>query len=249
MLIDAHCHIDAYPQPAEELAAGEAAGLRTLAVTTSLASYVRTRLLCRQFPEVQVALGLHPHRVARGCDEWAEWKEMLASAAVIGEVGLDFQHGVEEDWAAQSRALADIAGECERRNCVLMLHSRYAESEAWDIVMTQQVRWVIWHDYRPQGPKSLLYRTIEAGHLIAVGPDLVSHPGMRTRLRAIPREQVLTETNGPWSRLGTGDRVAALHEILHRLADVWGCTPEEAEAQVERNYARLMAAVADGCHS
>jgi len=244
MLIDAHCHVDAYPQPAQVLADGAAAGIRTLAVTTSLASYVRTRLLCRHHPDVRIALGLHPRRVARGYEEWAEWQEVLGEGtAVIGEAGLDFQHGVVEDWAAQVDVLRDIAGKCGREGRALMLHSRYAEAEAWDIVSTQHVQWVVWHDYRPEGPKSLLYRTIEAGHFVAVGPDLAANMSMRNRLRAIPKEQVLTETNGPWSRLGTGDRAEALRAILARLAEVWRVTPEEAEDQGERNYEQLLAGV------
>ncbi|HOG45033.1 MAG TPA: TatD family hydrolase [Anaerolineae bacterium] len=243
MLIDIHCHIDAYPQPVQALAAGQAAGVRTVAVTTSLASYVRTRLLCRHHPDVHVALGLHPHRVAGGYDQWAEWQEVLGGASLVGEAGLDFRHGKEQNWAAQVTVLREIAAVCGRENRPLMLHSRYAEAEAWGIVVAQHVNWVIWHDYRPEGPKSLLFRTIEAGHFLAVGPDLAASAAMRTWLRAIPREQVLTETNGPWSRLGTGDRALALREIVARLAEVWRTTPEEAEAQVERNYQRLMAAV------
>jgi len=173
----------------------------------------------------------------------AEWQEVLGGAAIIGEVGLDFKCGAEEDWAAQVDVLREIAGQCAREGRALILHSRYAEAEAWDIVSAQHVQWVIWHDYRPQGPKSLLYRTIEAGHYLAVGPDLAASASMRNRLRAIPKEQVLTETNGPWSRLGTGDRAAALRAILARLAEVWRCTAGEAEAQVERNYSHLLAGI------
>ncbi len=246
MLVDIHCHIDAYPQAEQELAAGQAGGVGTVAVTTSLASYVRTRLLCRHHPNVHVALGLHPRRVAKGYDQWAEWREVLGGACIVGEAGLDFRHGKEAQWAAQCKVLREIAAACARKNCALMLHSHYAEAEAWDIVAGQHVKWVVWHDYRPEGPKSLLYRTIEAGHMLAVGPDLAASPAMRTRLRAIPREQVLTETNGPWSRLGTGDRAAALRGIVARLSEVWRTTPEEAEAQVERNYRRLLAGIDGG---
>lgn len=240
MLVDIHCHIDAYPQPALTLAAGRAAGISTLAATISLASYVRTRILCRHHPEVRVALGLHPHRAARGYEHWSEWKEVLSSASLVGEVGLDFQSGKVETWAAQARVLQEIAEECGRGDRVLVLHSRYAEAEAWDIVTTNQVRWVVWHDYRAEAPRSLLYRALEAGHFLAVGPDAMRDKGLRSRLRAIPREQILTETNGPWSCLGTGDRAAALREILRELADTWQCSPAEAEAQVEANLARIL---------
>jgi len=241
MLIDTHCHIDAYPEPALTLSAGEAAGVYTVAVTTSLVSYVRTRILCRHYPATRVALGLHPRRAGNGYDQWPEWQQALETEPLVGEVGLDFRNGKEENWAAQARLLAEIAQACARGRRLLMLHSHYAEAEAWDVVTAQQVKWVIWHDYRADGPKLLLYRAIEAGHFVAVGPDTVQSGALHSRLRAIPREQVLTETNGPWSRLGTGDRAAALRQILGRLAEIWQCTPQEAEAQVERNLARATA--------
>ncbi len=241
MLIDVHCHIDSYPQPARVLAEGAAAGICTVAVTTSLVSYVRTRILCRHYPEVQVALGLHPRRAGSGYDQWAEWKDALEAAPLVGEVGLDFRSGKEESWAVQARVLGEIAQACAGANRALMLHSSYAEAEAWDIVAAQRLKWVIWHDYRAEAPKSLLYRAIEAGHLLAVGPDMGQNGALRARLRAIPRGQVLTETNGPWSCLGSGDRAAALRGIVAGLAEAWQCTPEEAEAQVEWNYARATA--------
>jgi TatD DNase family protein len=240
MLIDTHCHVDAYPQPAEALAAAEAAGVHTIAVTTSLVSYVRTRVLCRQHPHTEVALGLHPRRIGKGYDQWAEWREMLTPVPLIGEVGLDFRSGKEENWTAQAQALAEIA-EAAGGAKALSLHSHLAEAEAWDIVSGRQVRWVIWHDLRPEAPRVLLYRAVEAGHLLAVGPDAVLSASFRSRLRAVPREQVVTETNGPWSTLGTGDRAHALRTVLQALAEAWRCTPEEAETQVERNWARVTA--------
>jgi TatD DNase family protein len=240
MLIDAHCHIDAYPQPAQVLAAGEAAGVRTVAVTTSLISYVRTRVLCRHHPDVLVALGLHPRRAGSGYEQWPEWQQALATTSLVGEVGLDFRGGKVENWAAQTRILSDIAQACADSK-VLILHSHHAEAEVWDIVTTRQVKWVIWHDYRAEAPRLLLYRAIEAGHFVAIGPDAVRHGALRSRLRAIPREQILTETNGPWNRLGMGDRAAALHEILEALAEAWHCPPEDAEAQVERNFSLITA--------
>ncbi len=240
MLIDAHCHIDAYPQPALALAAGEAARIHTIAVTTSLISYVRTSILCRHQALVWVALGLYPRRMGAGYDQWAEWRRLAEAAPLLGEVGLDFGSGDEASRAAQSRALAEVMAIAADR--VLMVHSHLAEAELLDILTAGQARRVVWHDLRPEAPRVLLYRAIEAGHWLSVGPDLAATPGFRARLRAIPREQVLTETNGPWGRLAL-DRAAALREVLAVLAETWRCTPEEAEAQVEHNLDRLTAGI------
>jgi len=246
MLFDTHCHIDAYPQPAQVLAAGETANVHTVAVTTSLVSYARTRIVCRRHAAVQIALGLHPRRAGAGYDQWSEWLGMLPTVPLIGEVGLDFRIGKEEHWAAQARVLEQIATACEGNDRLLIVHSHYAEAEVWDILSARKLRAVIWHDYRAEGPKSILYRAIAAGHYVAIGPDTIYNGSARSRLRALPREQILTETNGPWSRVGTGDRAAALREVLAVLADAWQCVPEEAEAQVEQNYTQLMAAIGQG---
>ena len=242
MLIDAHCHIDAYPQPALALETGEAAGISTVAVTTSLASYVRTRVLCRHHPQVRVALGLHPRRLDGASDQWPVWEQVLATAPLVGEAGLDFQDNTEENRKAQIRILERIAEACAKRKRALVLHSRYGEAEAWDIITAQQVQWVIWHGYRPEAPRSLLYRAIEAGHFLSIGPASLRDARLRERLRAIPREQILTETNGPWGCPEADERAAALRETVAGLADIWRCSPEEAEAQVERNFNRIIGA-------
>ena len=214
MLLDVHCHIDAYPQPAQALTAGGAAGVRTIAVTTSLVSYVRTRLLCQQHPGVQVALGLHPRRAGGGYEQWPEWKQMLDGGPVVGEVGLDFSQGSQEEWAAQVRTLAEICRLCAEGNRLVMLHASHAESEAWETVSAQHLRWVVWHSYRPEAPRLPLYRAVEAGHLVAVGPDMAQSGSLQSRLRAIPREM----PDAPPRRIG------------FRLAQDWD-EPAPAEPQ------------------
>ena len=243
MLVDAHCHIDSYPQPALTLDAGDRARVATLAVTTSLNSYVRTRILCRRYEGVQVALGLHPRRLGGAYHQWAEWKQVLQDARLVGEVGLDFQDADQERRAAQRQTLEAVAVSCAREGRALLLHSAYAEAEAWEVIFSRQVQWVVWHGYRPEAPRSLLFRAIEAGHFLSLGPEALQQGAMVGRLRSIPREQVLTETNGPMGSLGTHDRAAALQQVLAALADAWRCSPRDAEAQVERNYRRLLAGV------
>ncbi|MGQ9684378.1 MAG: TatD family hydrolase [Anaerolineae bacterium] len=246
MLIDTHCHIDAYPQPAHALALAQEAGVRTLAVSTSLISFARSRIIARHHPDVLLGLGLHPRRAGSGYDQWQEWLQMLETATVVGEVGLDFRTGKEDNWAAQARTLAEIADACQGSSRIVVVHSHFAEAEAYDIIRSRDLKHVIWHDYRPEGPKSLLYRMVMAGHYIAVGPDAITSGTVRSRLKALPREQILTETNGPWGRAGAGERVKPLREVLAALADAWRCVPEEAEAQVERNMNRLLTAAGIG---
>ncbi len=241
MLLDVHLHLDACPQPAEILKADDATRIQSVAVTSSLISYVRTRLLCQPFPRVPVALGLHPHRAGGHCDQWTEWKQMQEGIPIVGQVGLDFGEGSEEQWAAQKQRLGEICRLCVGGSRLLLLHADHAEAEAWEVLAAYPVRWVVWLGYRAEAPRLPLYRAIEAGHLIAVGPEVVRDGPIQARLRAIPRAQVLTGTNAPFSLPPSGGRAAALREILAGLAQVWRCTLEEAEAQVETNWSRIAA--------
>lgn len=240
MLVDVHLHLDSCPQPEELLRADQAAGIQSVALTTSLLSYVRTRLLCQPFPKVPVALGLHPHRVGAAYDPWEEWKQMQADVPIVGEVGLEFR-GCEEQWAAQKERLAEICRLCSRGSRLVLLHADRAEAEAWEVLSAHPVRWVVWLGYRAEAPRLTLYRAMEAGHLLAVGPEMARNGALQTRLRAIPREQVLTGTDAPFGVPASGDRATALREILAGLSQVWRCTLEEAEAQVERNWSRIAA--------
>ncbi len=243
MLVDAHCHIDNYPQPALTLETGERAGVATLGVTTSLNSYVRTRILCRRYKGVQVALGLHPRRLGSAYHQWAEWKQVLQDVRLVGEAGLDFQEAGEEQRAAQRQTLEAIAASCAQGQRALLLHAAYAEAEAWEIVMAQRVQWVVWHGYRPEAPRAILFRALAAGHFLSIGPEALQQGELAGRLRAIPREQILTETNGPWGSLGTSDRAQALRKVVAALVEAWRCSSLDAEAQVESNYRRLLAGI------
>jgi TatD DNase family protein len=261
MLVDSHCHIDRYPQPNAALAAGQEAGILTLAVSTSLASYVRTRILCRQYPGVTVALGLHPSRVGAGYDQWAEWQRLAAETPFIGEVGLahpgsndlssslptakgrdelkSLPHG-RADKNVCFTTLHDIAALCAKGPHLLSLHAPRCEAEAWEALNGFGLRHVIWHGFRGECPRSLLFRTVEAGHYLGLGPEAAQSATLAQRLRGVPRDRVLTETDGPEGLLGVANRAAALRAILANLAPAWGCTPEQAETQVEENWRRLL---------
>ena len=59
-LIDTHCHVDAYPDPASILAAAASAGVEVIAVTNSPDAYNRLATLLPRSGPARPALGLHP---------------------------------------------------------------------------------------------------------------------------------------------------------------------------------------------
>ena len=142
----------------------------------------------------------------------------------------------------QRDALNAILGVCNGHDKVLTLHSRDAVRPLLDMVSRYDLPCVVWHWYL--GDEAPLRRIVEMGHYLSVGPS-VAH--RRSRLGRwikewVPRDRILTETDGPHGERGKLRR-DVLRTVLHALSEAWECTMGEAESQVERNFDRLIAGI------
>ena len=88
-LVDFHCHLDLYPDHTLAVKEADAAGVFTLAVTTTPLAWPRNHELAQQSKHVRAALGLHPQLVAERASELELWDHYLPEARYVGEVGLD----------------------------------------------------------------------------------------------------------------------------------------------------------------
>ncbi|MDH0372755.1 TatD family hydrolase [Comamonas aquatica] len=103
-LVDFHCHLDLYPDHAVAVRDAEAAGVFTLAVTTTPRAWPRNHELAQRTKHVRAALGLHPQLVAERENEIELWDRYLAETRYIGEVGLDAGPRFFKSLDAQTRA-------------------------------------------------------------------------------------------------------------------------------------------------
>ena len=88
-LVDYHCHLDLYPDFAEQFLECSRQRIATLAVTTTPAAWPRNRELAASLPYVRVALGLHPQLVSQRANELSLFEKYLTETKFVGEVGLD----------------------------------------------------------------------------------------------------------------------------------------------------------------
>src|SRR5665811_945734 len=87
---DAHCHIDLYDDPVEELAKATSADIGMLAVTNAPFVFKGCSKLGALNPSVLVAVGLHPELVGRYAHQVDDLVGYLDETRFIGEVGLDY---------------------------------------------------------------------------------------------------------------------------------------------------------------
>jgi TatD DNase family protein len=90
-MLDAHCHIDLYPDPSRIAIDAESAGVLTVCVTNLPSAFEAAYPHIQRFKKVRLALGLHPLRAdAHTEGELVRFKTLVGETSFIGEVGLDF---------------------------------------------------------------------------------------------------------------------------------------------------------------
>lgn len=236
--VDTHCHLDLFDDPVQTLQASP----NTVVVAVSeLPS--RFRMLQARFRSdrrVRPALGLHPLRAATaGPLEEGQLIRLLGTSEYVGEIGLDFsQHGQGAE-KAQLRVFERLLAEPALRRKVVSVHSRGAEQPTIERLEDARVQAIL-HWY--SGPVGLIDRALASGLYFSINPSMLRSKKGQTIVRAVPRERVLTESDGPFAKSG---RMAAaprdMSHVIDGLAKLWGASHGDARMTVHANLARLYA--------
>jgi TatD DNase family protein len=245
-LVDSHCHVDLYPDPAALVREIEARQVYTIAVTNTPSVFPRLCEIVGQSHYVRVALGLHPELAVERHRELPQFEAFLSRTRYVGEVGLDYQTAVEADRTTQRRVLGAIIARCdEAGGKVLTVHSRRAADDVVDAFGDQFRGAYILHWY--SGGVRALRRAVNHGAYISVNPAMARSERGRSLLAEVPRERVITETDGPFVTVGTAPAVPAdVHGVVATLARYWNVEPGEARAIVYRNFYTLLGSHSDG---
>jgi TatD DNase family protein len=239
-LIDTHCHLDAYDNPILLLDQARAAGVHVVAVTEDPGRYrlLRTRLGRR--PGVEVALGMHPLRVAgASMAEVARFRRLLPQATWVGEVGLDFSRAGAATRSQQLRTFDVLLAEMRAGSWPVSVHSRRAERQAVDRLIDARVRAIL-HWYT--GPLAVAEDALAGGLWFSINPAMAASTRSRALLARLPPGRVVLETDGPFTQHGRRPtRPADLVPLVRRLADLWAMSVEEARATIVDNQMRLLA--------
>lgn len=242
---DAHCHIDLYRTYREELTSIAEAGLRVIAVTNAPSVFDAMVRLASGCPQVFPAIGLHPELVSEREYELPLLLERLSGVRFVGEIGLDFARSAM-DRAKQVKVLERILGACaDHPGRILSLHSRRAESEVVRLIGPQFPGTAILHWY--SGPLKILEQALSYGFYFSVNPAMISSERGRAIVSAIPRERVLTESDGPFAMVGGAPaRPTDVRHVINHLATQWKISTEDAEALLDGNLDRIIEAKVPG---
>lgn len=235
--VDFHCHLDLYPDLKSAIAECDARRTATLAVTTTPKAFPTNRRLASDSEFVRVALGLHPQLVAERAHELSLFERLLPETRYVGEVGLDASPRYYRSFDLQKEVFRSILCLCARAgDKILSVHSVRAAKHVLDLIeeyLPADRGKVVLHWFT--GTVSEVRRGIRLGCYFSVNERMLSSPKGRRALREIPRDRLLTETDGPFIErsgrtVGPGDVLLALREaatiegtdvevVQHRIVD------------------------------
>lgn len=239
-VVDAHCHIDLYPDPAAVLARAEAAAVRTIAVTNAPASFPRMTQLVSSCRFVRAAIGLHPETISASEIDLAPFWEHLPATRYVGEIGLDYVTQDRNVRESQRRVFAAIVERCgEAGDKILTIHSRRAAAPVLQVIGGSFPGRFILHWF--SGSVRDLERAVEAGAFFSVNPAMIRSASGNRLVASIPRDRVLTETDGPFVMVR--DRPAEPKDtalVVNALARIWSVEPSAASAVIRANLRELL---------
>lgn len=239
-LVDAHFHLDLFPDYARVADDIERRQIYTLAVSTAPSFYRRFRAMLSERRYIRLAVGLHPELAERHEHELPDLLLLMEEQRYVGEVGLDSSPAHRATAAAQRRVLEAVL---VRANAlggrVLSLHSRRAEADVLDLIGHHAPGVPILHWY--SGSVGLIERAVTLGCYFSVNPAMCRTPTGQRLVQALPSARVLTETDGPFVQVrGRAAEPGDVTEVLDHLSRVWNVDVETAARTVYENFARLL---------
>lgn len=240
-MIDFHAHLDLYPDPVATTRECVDRNLFVLSVTTAPSAWTGTAALARNAARIRTAIGLHPQIAQERQSELPLFEQLLPQSRYVGEIGLDGSPELKATWNTQRYVFDEILRMCgSAGGRIMTIHSRRAAAPVLDALASRPDAGVaVLHWF--SGSHRELQRAIDQGCWFSVGPAMLAGSKGRALTAEIPRDRLLTETDGPFAQVDgrsllpwEGDRTVRM------LSEIWAVSPGDVETQLNANLRRLV---------
>ncbi len=239
-MIDYHVHLDLYPDPYVLARECITRGLYILSVTTTPSAWAGTVALAKGGERIQTALGLHPQIAHERKGELGLFEELLPQVRYVGEIGLDGGWGYRQHWRDQQHVFTRILELCQAAGGRIMtLHSRRAATQVLDgLTAFSDAGIPVLHWF--SGTQREIKRAVEIGCWFSVGPAMLNGDKGRRLVQQMPRDRVLTESDGPFVQIeGRSILPWEVARATKALAGLWSEPIEAVEQQLRMNLKKL----------
>lgn len=243
-MIDLHCHLDLYQNPRQIAEMCKKRGLYVLSMTTTPSAWRGTTELASGAKRIRTALGLHPQLAHERQSELPLFERLLPETRYVGEIGLDGAPEFRAHWRAQLAVFDHVLDLCARAGGrILSLHSRRASAAVLDrLEAHRRAGQPVLHWF--SGTLREIDRAVGLGCWFSIGPAMLRSERGRTLSTRMPRDRVLTESDGPFAQVdGRPVLPWEVSSAVQTLAELWSVSAEEAENITHQNLRTLTSAV------
>ena len=255
-MIDSHLHLDEEKlrDNAEQIIKGLHEHNIEFVINNScnLQSMIDSVELANKYHDVYATVGMHPHESSDFNDKFRALMRQLAQndkVVAVGEIGLDYYYDLS-DRQTQRDVFAEQIEIADQLHLPITLHIRDAYGDAWDILTAQKNHLnngVLWHCY--SGSAEFARQAVKFGHYFAFGGAITFKNAKKEDvLQAIPFDRILSETDSPYMApvplRGKVNTPYNIPLIVDKIAEVYGKSTEQTEAQIRENTLRLFKKIA-----
>ena len=252
-MVDTHCHLNfkAFDHDLSDVVRrAKEKGVEKLIVPgTDLESSKKAIDIAQTYPGCYAAIGIHPHHAQDPNliinDQLQQkladlLKQGSHKVVAIGEIGLDYHWYPEPKKQPRLEKvfqhMLDLAKEF---NLPVILHTRKAEQECFDIVTSSGIKDVVFHCYA--GNLTLAQKIIDQDYYISVGTNLLRSKNAKKIAKISPLEQLLTETDAPFLSPYPGKQNVPQNVgfVLEEMSKLRGFPVGEIDKVIEGNCRRL----------
>lgn len=241
-MIDFHCHLDLYPDPIKVADECRRRGLYVLSVTTTPSAWQGTHALSQAGDRIRTALGLHPQIAHERRSELALFDAILPTTRYVGEIGLDGSPELRPHWETQIAVFEHVLAACAAAGGRIMsIHSRRAAKAVLDrLGAVPDIGTPVLHWF--SGSMRDLDRAVALGCWFSVGPAMLSGERGRSLVAKMPRDRVLTESDGPFAQIGGAPVMPwQVDDAGAALARLWSVSTAEVDKTIRANLRELLA--------
>lgn len=201
--------------------------------------------LAEKYDYVYAAVGVHPHELYDMSSQTIARLKKLSEhpkVVAIGEIGLDYYYNthpreLQRFWFRQQLRLAEEVGK------PVIIHSRDASQETFDIIQSSAVRRGSIHCYSGSAEMAVDY--VKMGFHIGVGGVVTFSNAKKLveTVAAVPMERILIETDCPYlapnPNRGKRNDSTNLKYVVEKIAEIKQITPEEVAEITAENAKNL----------
>ncbi len=231
-LVDAHCHLDLFPEP---LIASKDARFGGVSLIITAGGSKASSLAAIKMADgelVFAVIGIDPQGAQADSgfvDQIAALVKSHKNIVGIGEVGLDRKVGA--DMKLQMKVFEEQIDIAKSLNVPIVVHSRGAIDEVMATVKKHGVKKAMFHFF--EGDENMARSLADMGYLLSIPP--IESPRRRRVINALDIDSIAVETDPP----AVGKSPLDVIKIVEWIAEIKGIPFNEASLRITQNVKKL----------